>query len=521
MTAVLVIIVPFLAGVSALLLRRPRQLLALLASVAVAHAALSCSCWFQPPSHSAWFAVDALGLPVLSIISALFLAAAFYTVGGPLTSGKLQKETSSAKVGESASGGDAPLYVLVSCLLFFLAAMSAVAVSQQLGLIWVAVEATTLASAPLIFFHRHHRSLEAAWKYIVLCSVGIAFAMLGNLFLAVAGARTAIGSGPLTVEAFMSQARLLDPTWLKAAFIFILVGYGTKMGLAPLHTWLPDAHSQAPAQVSALLSGALLNCAFLALLRVYAIAAAAGLADFCGSLLLFFGLLSLGWAALFLVRQTDFKRMLAYSSIENMGLIAIGAGLGSAGVGAAVLQMINHSLVKAALFMVAGNLLVFFGSKRVAAVHGAVRTLPQSGTLWFLGFLAISGLPPFGTFFSKFGILLGACHQGRYYVVGLMLVLLVVAFIGMATAVLSMYFGTVRYGANRLLLPELAAVAPAKDVTERRERETRTNHAREAEGWGVLLPPALLLGASLFLGLCLPDFLRQELLLISGYFGGF
>ncbi len=171
--------------------------------------------------------------------------------------------------------------------------MTLVTVSQHLGLLWVAVEATTLASAPLIFFHRHHRSLEATWKYLLICSVGIAVALLGNFFLAMAATAGGAGSGSMVVSELLAGAASFHTRWLKAAFVLMLVGYGTKMGLAPLHTWLPDAHAESPSVVSALLSGALLNCAFLAVLRGYQVLVPAGLGEFGGSLLVLLGLVSM------------------------------------------------------------------------------------------------------------------------------------------------------------------------------------------------------------------------------------
>ena len=206
--------------------------------------------------------------------------------------------------------------------------MTLVTVSHHFGLMWVGVEATTLASAPLIYFHRQHRSLEATWKYLLICSVGIALALLGNFFLAVAAGRAGRQlDGPLSLSDLSGRCRIgLIVSWLKAAFLFFLVGYGTKMGLAPLHTWLPDAHSEAPSVVSALLSGALLNCAFLAILRVHRFAPPPGEAAFSQGLLVFFGLISMGVAAMFILGQADFKRMLAYSSVEHMGILALGVG---------------------------------------------------------------------------------------------------------------------------------------------------------------------------------------------------
>ena len=319
--------------------------------------------------------------------------------------------------------------------------MTTVTVAQHLGILWVAVEATTLASAPLIYYHRHHRSLEAAWKYLLICSVGIALALLGNFFLAVA---TSVENGrefSLLIPELMQNAASLSPTWLKASFLLILVGYGTKMGLAPLHSWLPDAHSESPSLVSALLSGALLNCAFLAILRMQGLLAAAGLGEFGRGVLLFFGLISMAWAALLLINQTDFKRLLAYSSVEHMGVLALGIGVGgTAGVGS-MLHAVNHSLAKGALFLVAGNILAAFRSKSTQDVHGLLHVLPMTGGLWLAGILAIIGLPPFGLFTSELVILKGILAGGRWAVAAGFLATLGVAFGAIAWTVLRMVYG--------------------------------------------------------------------------------
>ena len=199
-------------------------------------------------------------------------------------------------------------------------------------------------------------------------------------------------------------AATFNQPWLKAAFIFLLVGYGTKMGLAPLHTWLPDAHSEAPSVVSALLSGALLNCAFLAILRVHTgLRGGRAWARSRRELLRLFGLFSMAVAAVFILGQTDYKRMLAYSSVEHMGILALGVGLGGAGSFGALLHAVNHSLAKAMLFLLAGNILAAYRTKATAEVRGMARVLPVTGALWIAGFLAITGSPPFGPFVSRAG----------------------------------------------------------------------------------------------------------------------
>jgi hydrogenase-4 component F len=412
----------------------------LLVLAAAAHVGLVAACWQQRPAAviNGWMAIDDAALLFLSITSVLFLAAAIYAVG--------------YLANESRAGGHSqdeeelpfvnfPEAVFVACLLAFLATMTLVSVSRHLGLMWVGVEATTLASAPLIYFHRHHRSLEATWKYLLICSVGIALALLGNFFVAVS-ARSA--GGPLvhlTIEDLVAHAHNLNPLWLKAAFLFFLVGYGTKMGLAPLHTWLPDAHSEAPSVVSALLSGALLNCAFLTVLRTHTLLSAAGLAAFSSDLLVLFGLISMSVAAVFILGQADFKRMLAYSSVEHMGILALGIGIGGAATFGAMLHTVNHSFTKAMLFLAAGNILAVYRTKSTTRVRGLLRTLPVTGVLWLAGFLAIVGSPPFGPFVSELMILKGVLDAGHPFIAVIYLAALAMVFVGMATVFLHMAYG--------------------------------------------------------------------------------
>ena len=433
------VLLPMLAGTIAFVLRAHRPRRALLLAAAAGHTALTAATWVHDPTPvgGGWLALDAVGRLVLSITTVLFLACAVYAAGYLRREG----EETHRDFGEGLLFDNAPEATFTACLLLFLASMTLVSVSQRFGLLWVAIEATTLASAPLIYFHRHHRSLEATWKYLLICSVGIAMALLGNFFLAVAAERPDGPPIPLLVHDLVGAAASLDPTWLRAALILFLVGYGTKMGLAPLHTWLPDAHSEAPSVVSALLSGALLNCAFLGILRAQQVCAAAGIAEFGRQLLVGFGILSMLVAAVFIAGQRDYKRMLAYSSVEHMGILALGVGIGGAATFGALLHAIGHSLTKAMMFLVAGNILAEYRSKSTAEVRGVLQVLPASGSLWMLGLFAICGSPPFGPFLSELTILRAALDQGHPWIAGAFLALLAVIFVGMATIVLGMAQG--------------------------------------------------------------------------------
>jgi hydrogenase-4 component F len=467
------ILLPVGAAVANFLVRAERARRTLLVLTAGAHLALVGVCWLQRPQpiFAGWLAVDAVGLLMLTIASGLFLAASVYGVD------YLARESPGVRPDFFQRGrvfANEPEAVFVGALLCFLAAMSMAAVSHHFGLLWVAVEATTLASAPLIYFHRHQRSLEATWKYLVIGSVGIAVALLGTFFLAAAAGPAP--DGPVVVAVLVQGAATLDQTWLKAAFIAMLVGYGTKVGLAPMHSWLPDAHSEAPSLVSALLSGALLNTAFLGIMRTFEVLSAAGLETYARELLLLFGFLSMGIAAAFIIQQTDYKRMLAYSSVEHMGIIAIGIGVGGVAPFGAMLHTLNHSLAKGMLFLVAGNILGRYRTKTVSEVSGLLRLMPATGVLWLVGFFAITGTPPFGTFLSEFTILRGAIDDSRWLVTGGFLGLLAVVFVGMASAFLRMAQG----------VPE-ASHAPAREIVL------------------AIAPPAVLGAASLLLGVYVPQ----------------
>ena len=371
----------------------------------------------EPVVCGPWLVLDPLGKIILLVVSGLFLFSSFYAVG------YLQHKP------------DHPNRVFCVCLLSFLGIMSLVTVSHHLGLMWVAIEATTLVTAPLIYFEHTPQSIEATWKYMLLCSVGIALGLLGTFFLAYSSLHAGLDS-TLTFEGLLQHASLLSKPWLHAAFVLLLVGYGTKMGLAPMHTWLPEAHSEAPSPVSAMLSGALLPCAFLAILRIYQICLSAGEGVFVTRLLLAMGLFSMVVACVFIFGQRDFKRMLAYSSVEHMGILALGLGIGGPALFGTLLHVVTHGAAKGALFLSAGNIAHAYGSKNTDQVSGALRRLPLSGGLFLAGFLAISGSPPFGPFVSEFSILNGAFDAGRYVAGGLFLFLLLIVFIGMGATVL-------------------------------------------------------------------------------------
>ncbi len=314
--------------------------------------------------------------------------------------------------------------------------------TNNVGFMWIAIEATTITSAVLIPLHLSKASVEASWKYILLSSVGIALAFAGTVlayvdFVTIVGRQDEALNWPVLVAA----APLLDPEVMRLAFVFVLVGYGTKAGLAPMHTWLPDAHAEAPAPLSAMMSGVLLAVALYAVIRWEAVANAALGAAFTDRFLLGLGLLSLGMAAFSLVRQHNYKRLLAYSSIEHTGLVCVGLGLGPLGTFAAMLHLLNHTLAKSMLFFLSGRVLQRYRTTQIGKVAGLLQTMPATGGLFAAGLLALAGLPPFGIFISEFSLLRAGFAAGRFWTMGLVLVLLTVAFVGVIAHLNRMLYG--------------------------------------------------------------------------------
>lgn len=425
-----IFLVPFLLGLLTLFLKGDEHRLLrrnILIGGALIHNALSVLLfWFKWLPFGSYINTDGLGHLFLLVTSFIFTLTSIYSLGYfPLK----RRET------VSEAGG----HVYVSCMLFFLAAMSLTALTLHIGILWIAVEATTLATAPLIYYNQSKRSLEAAWKYLLICSVGIAIALLGIFFIAAACHGT---QADLSLPSLVEHAGELNQKLLRMGFIMVLIGFGTKMGLAPMHNWLPDAHSEAPSPISALLSGTLLNCALLGILRIVEICHAAGLDAFTGRLLVIFGLMSLFIAAVFISYQKDYKRLLAYSSIEHMGVIALAIGVGADFAG--LLHMVGHSMTKALLFMAAGNIFIMYRTKMVAEVGGLLRTSPATGSLFAVGSLAIIGMPPFLPFISELLVLKKGLDGGHYMAMALYLLFLGIIFVSMSRSTLKMVFGVKR-----------------------------------------------------------------------------
>ena len=366
----------------------------------------------------------------------------------------------------------------------FLAAMAAAVLAASLGLTWVAIEGTTIVTAFLVGQRKTRQAVEAAWKYVMICSTGIALALLGLLLLNAAAAHAGLPAG-LDLTRLVAAAPHLDRGVTRIAVALLLIGFGTKAGLAPLHAWLPDAHGQAPAPVSALMSGVLLSVAMYTILRVKVIADLALGAGYTRTLLVILALASLLLAASLLIRQRDYKRMLAYSSIEHMGLLALGAAAGSPlAVAAVLLHMLGHGLAKGSLFISAGRLLQLTGTHRIDQVRGLASRAPLLAGCLGLGTLALLGFPPFALFASELGIARAGFASGLGWVTAVALALVLVSAAMLVT-----------HGSRMLLGPappatdeELAAGAPPPEAGTQR---AGTAPVIQNGGVATAAPPAI------------------------------
>lgn len=364
---------------------------------------------------------DALSAYMLAVVGAVGLVSTWGGLGAVST-----------ERGASAGGYD-------SLLCVFLAAMSLAVVSDNIGVMWASVEATTIATAFLVGHNRTRKSLEAAWKYVILGSVGVAIALLGIVLIFAASD----GAGAPTLSWLsLSQTTLpLDPTLMRAGGALAVLGFATKAGLAPMHSWLPDAHSQAPAPVSGLMSGVLLSVALYAILRIQAVTNLVIGPDFLRIMLSVGALLSLAVAAALLIRQRDYKRMLAYSSIEHMGLMALGVAVGAPALPAVLLYILGHGLVKATLFVLSGRILAAEGTPLIAEVRGLLARRPGLAVPWLVAMVALVGLPPFSIFFSEVNILVAGWMEGMGVVVGIALFLLLIVFASLVRLTVAMTLG--------------------------------------------------------------------------------
>jgi len=467
MKDLLLIILPLAGAALAAVWRGDRTRPWLMPVIGLAHVALSFALLFDPPvvAPGAWLGFDPLARAVLPAVSLLFLFCALYGVSYL----RVRPERSNR--------------VFVALFLTILGLLSAGHMARHLGLLWIATEGVTLAAIPLLHFNGTPRAFEATWKYLLVGGTGIALSLLGSFCLGYASLHGG-GSGDLTFTALVAQGGALTRPWALTAWVLLLVGYGTKMGLAPMHTWKPDAYGEAPGIVGAMLAGGVTTVAFTAILRVRAVVEAAGSGGIADRTLMVIGLFSVLVAALFLLGTRDFKRMLAYSSVEHMGILSLAAALGGAGLWAALFHVWGNSITKGALFLSAGNIRRAAGARTMDEVGGMYSLTPRSAGMFVAGMFAVTALPPFAPFFSELRIIRASFSSGHGVAGTVFLTGLLLAFFGLTRVVFAIVDGRPR---------------TASKVGGKRFPETA----------GVVLPPLALLALSLWLGLATPDVLRE------------
>lgn len=402
---------------------------------------------FDPaqPFHNDYFYIDALSIWVMIIITSLYVAAS-WTAKSYLS----REEKCGVLKGEQLQTGRYFALMQMFCWTMFL-----VLIVNNLGLMWVAIEATTLISALLISYKFTKEALEATWKYIMVCTVGICLALLGTLILYYAQIQALGSTSALDWLYLEEHASALNPSLTKLALLFLLIGYGTKAGMAPMHSWLPDAYAEAPSLTSGMLSGALCTCAIYVLMRNLVILLPTAGSELMSSMLTFFALLTVAVAVPFVVVQRDVKRILAYSSMENIGIMLAGVGVFTMfSLKAVLLHMFSHAMIKFVLFFMAGTIIQEYGTRNMMRIHGMIKDVPQTATFWLIGMLGILGLPPFGLFFSKFNILTAMFKSGHFVGGSILVVLLVGVLIG------------ILYHGMRMLCDQSKAGKPIGDLLQ-------------------------------------------------------
>jgi len=417
------------------------------------------------PRRLGVFRVDDLALVFLLLLTILTFAVSIYTVGW------LKQAVA---LGNMKAESLRPYFALVHA---FVATMVVTVLADNLGVLWIAMEGTTITSAVLVGYHGHHHGLEAAWKYIIVTTIGISFGLFGTVLMyAAAAAHGGAGAGTMSWSELMKVAPTLDPGIVRIGFIFVMVGYGTKAGLAPMHLWLPDAHSQAPTPVSALLSGVLIKCALLGIIRFQTIAAAACGPAFPAQVLLVFGLTSVVVATPFILAQHDLKRLLGYHSVEHVGIVTLGLGFGGlVGTYGALLHVVNHGITKALAFFASGTAIARYSTRDMRLIRGLLAVAPVGATLLMLAALSLAGMPPFSIFVSELMVLRAGIGHGHWLAIAIFLVMVVVIFAGLLHHVSAMVFGE----------PTAAA-------------------GREPEPWSPLIAMLLLAAIMILLGLTIP-----------------
>lgn len=475
MELLLVLITPFLAGILGIFVQKNSRLLDMLyGASAVIEIIASASVFMQisingASSFTSFFSVDSLGGVVLLATVIVTVFSSFYSIG------YIREEVKKGIIGFRRVKQYFLLYQI------FIAAMFVGVAATSPIIMWIAIETTTLSTTLLISFYNKPSATEAAWKYLLINSIGLLLAFFGTLLFF---ANTSSSIALLEFanwQSLVEHVAGLNQNLIRIAFMFILIGYGTKVGFAPMHTWLPDAHSKAPAPISALLSGALLNIAMLAILRFKIVTDSIVDHSFSNTLLIGFGLTSVVVAAFIILLQKKYKRLFAYSSIEHMGIIALGFGFGGIGVFAALLHMIYHSITKSLLFFISGSLYLKYGLSKISNIKGMIYVFPVSTFLLFSGFLAITGVPPFGMFITEFSILAAGI---QHYSIISVLILMSLALV---------FIGFLRHGISMTLSKQPALVAKGE------------------LNLFLIMPPMILVTLLIVISFYLPPFLQNLL----------
>jgi hydrogenase-4 component F len=476
----LLILTPLISAIACYFYRSIRAQYNISLSVSVLHLVFSFALfmgWVQPGAF-VLFSADSLSQLFLLVLSNVY----FWVV-----------LVSLAYLKRSATSGSAAgkkYYFLL--LNFYLAANTAAILSSNFGMYWVASEATTLSVAPLIYYYRNEEALEAMWKYLFLVSLGIAFAFIGILFLTLSANGTLLEGRQLFFSEFAKNAALLNPVWLKASFIFIFVGMSTKIGIAPMHSADVDATSNSPSPVAALMAGSLRVTALLGVMRIFQIVTPSSVHGFAKTILIIGGLFSLFVAFVFMFKVKNYKRLLAYSSVEHLGIITLAVGVGGLAFVGAIYHIVYNSICKVVLFFIAGNVHREFKTREIAGVSSVINFMPWTGWLLLLAFFAISAIPPFGIFFSELMIFEGMLFSGKPWVLAVTMFFMLFIFINMARALFRMLYRENEH-----------AVAP-----------------REAERFDIThFASIVLLILVILIALMSPDILRDHILSISKDFG--
>jgi len=427
MLLTLLVLVPLLAGLLCWRLNQPAVLerinLLAFAAEAVMALELGREVLARGPveTFGGFLRADSLSVLVVGLNAFVALACGIYAVG------YLREEQRLGKINEVL------LHRYYALTPVFVGTMMAVPLLNNLGLLWVAIESATLASVLLVRFYNQKSSLEAAWKYIIIGSAGIALALLGTVLVYSSSVQAASlqAENSFNWSDLIQRADQCQPAAMRLGFVLVLVGYGTKAGLAPMHTWKPDAYAEAPVPSATLLGAAFINCAIYGIMRFYALAARCLGQEYTGHLLVFFGVASILTAAPFVLVQRNFRRLLAYSSIDHGGIMAAALGFGGAlGALAAMLHMVFHSVTKPLLFFCAGNVQQHYGSPHFRKITGVIHTLPWTGGLFLVAALAVTGIPPFSLFQSEFLALSAALAADRPWAAGLFIAGIAAIFAG-------------------------------------------------------------------------------------------